>query len=118
MVRVLGGDAAGLIFAQVVPFPWFDATPVVHEYREALKAHAPQAEPSFSSLEGYINAKVLVEALRRAGRKLTREGLVAALESMRAYDVGGLAVSYTAGNHPGSGFVDVVVVGSNGRFVR
>jgi ABC-type branched-subunit amino acid transport system substrate-binding protein len=118
MVKLLGGDAAGLIFAQVVPFPWFDATPVVHEYRETLTAHAPQTEPSFSGLEGYINAKVLVEALRRAGRKLTRESLVAALESMRAYDVGGLAVSYTAGKHPGSGFVDVVVVGSNGRFVR
>jgi ABC-type branched-subunit amino acid transport system substrate-binding protein len=118
MVRLLGGDAAGLIFAQVVPFPWFDATPVVHEYREALKAHSPQAEPSFSSLEGYINAKVLVEALRRAGRKLTRESLAAALESMRPYDVGGLSVSYAPGSHPGSRYVDVVVVAASGRFVR
>jgi len=118
MVRLLGGDAAGLIFTQVVPFPWFDATPIVREYRDALKIHAPQTEPSFSSLEGFINAKVLVEALRRAGRKLTREGLITALESMRGYDVGGLTVSYAAGSHQGSRFVDVVVVGSNGRFVR
>lgn len=118
MVRLLGGDATGLIFAQVVPFPWFDATPVVHEYREVLKAHSPQAEPSFSSLEGFINAKVLVEALRRAGSKLTRESLVAALESMRPYDPGGLSVSYGPGDHRGSRYVDVVVVGSNGRFVR
>jgi ABC-type branched-subunit amino acid transport system substrate-binding protein len=118
MVRLLGGDASGLIFAQVVPFPWFEATPIVREYRDALKSHAPQAEPSFSSLEGFINAKVLVEALRRTGRKPTRKGLIAALELMRRYDVGGLTVSYAAGSHQGSRFVDVVVVGANGEFVR
>jgi branched-chain amino acid transport system substrate-binding protein len=118
MVRLLGEDSKGLIFAQVVPFPWFDAIPVVHEYREALKAHAPKAEPSFSSLEGFINAKVLVEALRRANRVLTRESLVAALESMHKYDVGGLTVSYATKSHQGSRFVDVVLVGTDGRFVR
>jgi branched-chain amino acid transport system substrate-binding protein len=118
MVRQLGNDATGLIFSQVVPFPWFEATPIVREYRDALKIHAPQAEPSFSSLEGFINAKVLVEALRRAGRKPTREGLIKALESMHGYDVGGLTISYAAGSHQGSRFVDVVVVGSHGQFVR
>ncbi|MGE5791527.1 MAG: ABC transporter substrate-binding protein [Bacteroidota bacterium] len=118
MVRLLGNDSRGLIFAQVVPFPWFDATPVVREYREALKAHAPSAQLSFSSLEGFINAKVLVEALRRADRKLTRESLLAALESMRDYDVGGLTVSFSAKSHEGSRFVDVVVVGADGKFVR
>lgn len=118
LVRLLEMDAVGLIFAQVVPFPWFDATPIVREYRDALKAHAPHAEPSFSSLEGFINAKVLVEALRRANRKLTRESLAAALESMRNYDVGGLTVSYGAASHEGSRFVDVVVVGASGKFVR
>jgi ABC-type branched-subunit amino acid transport system substrate-binding protein len=61
---------------------------------------------------------VLVEALRRAGRKLARESLIAALESMRSYDVGGLTISYAASSHPGSRFVDVVVVGSHGQFVR
>jgi len=118
MVRLLDTDATGLIFAQVVPFPWFDATPVVHEYREALKALTPHAEPSFSSLEGFINAKVLVEALRRADRKLTRESLAVALESMRNYDVGGLMVTYATDSHQGSRFVDLVIVGTGGRFVR
>jgi len=118
MVRLLGDDATGLIFSQVVPFPWFEVTPIVQEYREAIKIHAPQAEPSFSGLEGFINAKVFVEALRRAKGKLTRESLAAALESIRGYDVGGLTVSYTAGRHSGSRFVDVVAVGSRGQFVR
>jgi branched-chain amino acid transport system substrate-binding protein len=61
---------------------------------------------------------VLVEALRRAGRKPTRDGLITALESMCAYDVGGLTISYGAGSHQGSRFVDVVLVGSHGQFVR
>ena len=118
MVRLLEGKGAGLIFAQVVPFPWFDATPLVREYRIALKAHAPKEEPSFSSLEGYVNAKVLVEALRRADRRITRESLVAALEGMRGFDLGGFSVAYGPELHQGSRFVDIVVVAGDGRFVR
>jgi ABC-type branched-subunit amino acid transport system substrate-binding protein len=118
MVQLLGSDAVGLIFAQVVPFPWAPLIPIVREYHGALKSHAPQSAPSFSSLEGFINAKVLVEGLRRAGRKPSREGLIGALESMRDHDVGGLWISYAAGSYQGSRFVDVVVVGASGRFAR
>lgn len=118
MVRLLDSDAVGLIFAQVVPFPWSPLIPVVREYHDALRSHAPQSKPSFSSLEGFINAKVLVEGLRRAGRKPTREGLIGALESMRDYDVGGQWISYAAGSRQGSRFVDVVVVGGSGQFAR
>jgi ABC-type branched-subunit amino acid transport system substrate-binding protein len=118
MVRLLGADAKGLIFSQVVPFPWFEATPVVREYRDALRGMQPAPDPSFSSMEGFINAKVLVEALRRTGQKVTRESLILALESMRDHDTGGLSVNYGANSHQGSRFVDVVVVASDGRFVR
>jgi ABC-type branched-subunit amino acid transport system substrate-binding protein len=69
-------------------------------------------------MEGFVNAKVLVEALRRAGQKPTRERLVTALESMRDHDIGGLVISYAPNRHQGSRFVDVVVVASDGRFVR
>jgi ABC-type branched-subunit amino acid transport system substrate-binding protein len=118
LVRLLGADAKGLIFSQVVPFPWFEATPIVREYRDALRDLRPTPEPSFSSMEGFVNAKVLVEALRRAGQKPTRERLVTALESMRDHDIGGLVISYAPNRHQGSRFVDVVVVASDGRFVR
>lgn len=118
MAKLLGGDGSGLVFSQVVPFPWAEVTPIVREYRRTLDIHAPQAEPSFSSLEGFINAKVLVEALRRAGREPTRESLAAALESMRDYDLGGMKISYAVGSHQGSRYVDIVMLGSNGRFYR
>jgi ABC-type branched-subunit amino acid transport system substrate-binding protein len=91
---------------------------VVRDYRAALKAYAPKEAPSFSTLEGYINARVMVEALRRSDRKLSREALVAALEGMRGYDLGGFTVSYGPEHHEGSRFVDIVVVAADGRFVR
>ena len=121
MVRLLGKDAAGLIFTQVVPYPWRTVPPVVKEYREALQASAPGAEVSFSSLEGYISAKVLVEGLRRAarpGRPIERPALLAALESMQSYDVGGMEVSFTPTARRGADFVDTVVVALDGRFAR
>ena len=121
MVRLLGEDATGLIFTQVVPYPWRATPTVVKEFREELKARAPGAEVSFSALEGFISAKVLVEALRRAsrpGRPLDREALVAALESMHSYDAGGFEVSFTPAARKGADFVDTVIVARDGRFVR
>jgi ABC-type branched-subunit amino acid transport system substrate-binding protein len=121
MVRLLGQDATGLIFTQVVPYPWRSTPAVVKEFHDELKARAPGTEVSFSALEGFISAKVLVEALRRAarpGRAPERETLVAALESMQAYDVGGLVVSFTPAAHTGADFVDTVIVARDGRFAR
>jgi len=121
MVQLLGEDATGLIFTQVVPFPWRTMPAVVKEFRDELKARAPGIEPSFSALEGFISAKVLAEALRRAarnGRPPDREALLAALESMHAFDTGGMEVSFTPNAHRGADFVDTVIVALDGRFVR
>lgn len=118
MVQLLGPEARGLVFAQVVPFPWSSTLPIAKEYREVLKKTAPNADYSFSSLEGYISARTIVEGLRRAGAKLSREQLVAAMEEMDGVDLGGFPVTYTKTHHQGSVFVDTVVVGSDGRFVH
>ena len=58
------------------------------------------------------------EALRRSARSLNREALVAALESMHAYDLGGVSVSFSPAAHAGADFVDTDVIASDGRFVR
>jgi len=121
MVRLLGQDATGLIFTQVVPYPWRTVPAVVKEFRDELKTRAPGTDISFSALEGFISAKVLVEALRRAappGRTLDRAALLAALETMQPYDAGGLEVSFTPAAHKGADFVDTVIVARDGRFVR
>lgn len=118
MAALLGPDAKGLIFTQVVPFPWSVAVPVVKEYQQALARHAAGTAPSFSGLEGYISAKVLVAGLRSAGRDPTRERLQKAMESLGSLDVGGMTVRYAPSAHAGSTFVDTVIVAGDGRFSR
>ena len=80
LAKELGEEGRGVQISQVVPFPWDGSVPVVREYQKAL-AEAKGGEPGFGTLEGYIAAKVTVEGLRRAGKKLDREGFVKAIVS-------------------------------------
>jgi ABC-type branched-subunit amino acid transport system substrate-binding protein len=79
--------------------------------------HAPSAVPSYHALEGYLEARVLVEGLRRAGADLTRSRLVSALESMAPHDFGGVTVRYGPADRTGSTFSDLVMLAANGRTV-
>ncbi|HWS05348.1 MAG TPA: amino acid ABC transporter substrate-binding protein, partial [Burkholderiaceae bacterium] len=62
--------------------------------------------------------KVLVEALRRAGPNPTRQKVLAALEGMQKFDLGGLEVSYSAEDHTGLDFADLSIIGTDGKFKR
>jgi ABC-type branched-subunit amino acid transport system substrate-binding protein len=84
-----------IVVTQVVPSPQSTELPAVGKYRELAAKHFPEDAPNYVALEGFINARVLVEALRLAGPELTRAGLIAALERMEGFDVGiGRAISY------------------------
>ena len=113
----LGDAGQGVVISQVVPFPYAPASPVVREYQAHMTA-AGQKEFDFSSMEGYLTAKVLVEGLRRAGRNLTRESLVNGLEGMRDVNFGGFTVNYSPKDHQGSNYTDLTIIGRGGRFVR
>ena len=69
-------------------------------------------------MEGFLVAKVMVEGLRRTGKNLTREGFVDAMEKMQDVDVGGFFVSYSPTSHTGSKFVDLTIIGRDGKFLR
>jgi ABC-type branched-subunit amino acid transport system substrate-binding protein len=114
----LGESGRGVGISQVVPFPWNLSAPVVKEYQKNLVAHAGNDNFNFSSLEGYIAAKVFVEGLRRAGPQPTREGFVTALETLRDFDVGGFNVTYTPTDHNGSKFIELTVIGREGKILR
>lgn len=116
LANELGTAARGVQISQVVPFPWDATLPVVKQYQAAIAAVG--GDINFSSLEGYLAAKVLVEGMRKAGRKLTRESLVEALESMQAHDLGGFKVSYSDKSHNGSKFVDLTIISKDGKFKR
>lgn len=92
LARRLGPNGEGVIVTQVVPPPRIDdATeplPGVNEYLRHLKTYYPDDKPSFVGLEGYLNARILAEALERAGRDITREKFIRAVESINQYDLG------------------------------
>ena len=114
------GDAssAGVSISQVVPFPYTPSAGVVREYQQRM-TEAGNKDFDFSSMEGFLAAKVLTEGLRRAGGKnLSREGLITALESLRDYDLGGFRLTYSAKNHEGSRYTDLTTIGRGGKFIR
>jgi ABC-type branched-subunit amino acid transport system substrate-binding protein len=113
----LGKEGSGVAISQVVPFPWGTSVPVVKEYQSAAKK-AGFGDYNFGAMEGFITAKVMVEGLRRAGRNLTREGFVDAMEKMNDVDLGGFFVSYSPKSHTGSKFVDLTIIGKEGKFLR
>ena len=116
LAKELDKDGRGVQISQVVPFPWDSSIPVVKEYQRLMKQE--NRSINFSSLEGFISAKVMVEGLRRAGKNPTRESLIRALESMDAYDVGGFKISYSPTDHRGSRFVDLTIISKDQKFVR
>jgi ABC-type branched-subunit amino acid transport system substrate-binding protein len=113
-----GPAGRGVGISQVVPFPWNLSARVVKEYQQLLEASTGKQNYSFTSLEGFIAAKVLVEGLRRTGPDLTREKFISAMEQIRDFDVGGFTVSFTPTDHSGSKFVELTVIGKDERFLR
>jgi branched-chain amino acid transport system substrate-binding protein len=119
LVKLAGlKNAHGLGISQVVPYPYMPSLPAVREYQTLLKKHAPNEHINYTSFEQFLGAKVLVEALRRAGPKPTRAKVAKALESMGAYDLGGITVNYSAENRVGSRYVEVTVIGSSGKLLK
>lgn len=110
--------AHGLGVSQVVPYPFMPAMPVVREYQRLLKQFAPNELVNYTSFEQFLGAKVLVEGLRRAGPKPTRAGVIKALESMDNFDLGGTVVRYAPDNRIGSRYVEVTVIGGNGKLLK
>jgi ABC-type branched-subunit amino acid transport system substrate-binding protein len=109
--KAAGKDGDGVIITQVVPPPSRQDLPTVVQYQAALKKYFPEASPNFVSLEGFVNAKVLVEGLKLAGRDLSRDKLVTAIEGIRDLDLGiGMKASYSSSRHHAFDVVYVTVL--------
>ena len=72
---------------------------------------------SYASMESFIAAKILVEAIQRSGADPTRQKIITQLDKMNSYDVGGFKVSFSPDNHVGSKFVEVTVIGRDGKLL-
>jgi branched-chain amino acid transport system substrate-binding protein len=116
-IKSLGDGARGVIVTQVFPYERSIAYPMVKEAQELARAKG-MTGVSPAMLEGFAAAKVLVEALRRAGPKPSREKIQAALEGIRKLDIGGLEISYSPEDHTGLDFADLSIIGTDGKFRR
>ena len=104
-IREAGADGEGVYITQVMPSPDNAAAPLVKQFQDDMKG----GPVNYSSLEGYANAAVLVEALKKSGANPTRATFLTALESLST-DLGGLKVTFSAASHQGAKDVFLTVV--------
>lgn len=110
----LGKDGTGVVVSQVMPSPYNTARPIAREFVDAVKKAGGPYQANFSSMEGWLAAKVLAEGLKRAA-KPTREGLVAGLESLGSQSYGGFNVTFSSSDHVASKFVELSMLTGDGR---
>src|SRR5205814_872819 len=119
LANELGADARGVLVSQVMPFPYAPVTAVSGEYLAAGQAAAgDKFEPNYSSIEGYMAAKTLVEGLKRAGNNPTSESLINGLESLHDLNLGGFFVDFSPQRHTGSKFVELTILSGDGHVRR
>lgn len=117
-MKAMGTDAIGITVSQVVPLPTNNILSLTREFQLAWKTAGMTQEPSHLALEGYVNAKVFAEALRRAGRNPTQANFIDSVWAMKNYDLGGYEVSFTDSSKSASRFVELNMVARDGRFIR
>jgi ABC-type branched-subunit amino acid transport system substrate-binding protein len=119
-VKALGEQGRGVGVAQVVPYPWRASSPLVREFQQVLRdLPAADAPPiSYSSFEGFVAAKLLVDGLRRAGPNLTRTNFAAAMEGLQEHDLGGMFIRFSGADHTGSDFVELTMISRDGKYIR
>ena len=113
-IKSVASTGRGLLMSQVIPYPWNVSLPIVREFNQLNARGGNLAPVSYASLEGFAAAKLLTEAVRRGGSKPTREGVIAALRSMKKFDLGGIYFNPEGQNY----FTEVTTLGTNGKIVR
>jgi ABC-type branched-subunit amino acid transport system substrate-binding protein len=116
LAKELGPAGAGVVITQVVPFPKDAAIPVVARYQASLKASAPDAQPGFVSLEGYLVGRAIIAALEKVNGEPTRKALIEAVQKAGTLDLGGLKLAYSDSSNRGSDHVFLTVIQADGSF--
>lgn len=114
----LGKEGRGIMVSQVMPFPFSTTTPISREYLDAMRRGGADAVPNYSSMEGYLAAKVVVEGLKRAGKNPNRDAFINGLESIQQANFGGFNVNFGPRDHVASKFVDISMITEDGKVRR
>ncbi|GDY38163.1 ABC transporter substrate-binding protein [Acidovorax sp. NB1] len=113
----LGKDGAGVVVSQVVPSPYQPSRQITREFLEAIKKGGDKVQANYSSMEGYVAARVFAEGLRQAqaGGKITRESFITGTEAIGNQVISGFPVSFSATSHAASKFVEMSMLTGDGR---
>ena len=111
----LGKDGAGVVVSQVMPSPYSRANAITREFADALAKTGAKVDANFSSIEGFVAARVFAEGLRRTAGRATRDGLIAGLESIDRQQFGGFDVSFSPRSHVASKFVELSMITGDGH---
>lgn len=116
-IKQMGVHHRGVIVTQVFPYERSIAAPLVKEAADLARAKGMDGV-SPAHMEGFVAAKVLVEGLKRAGPKPTRQGLIAALNGMQKVDLGGMELSFSPTDHTGLVYTDISIISEDEKFRR
>jgi branched-chain amino acid transport system substrate-binding protein len=119
IVDLLGPEASrGLMLTQVT-YPPSSALQVMKDFRSAMDMlQIPEIRQNSLHLEGFLAARVVVEAIKKAQGAPTREGVIAALDQMNKTNIGGLVFDFANGRREGSSFVQLGIIGAQGKLVN
>jgi ABC-type branched-subunit amino acid transport system substrate-binding protein len=116
--KAFGSQVDGLVVTQVMPSPFDKTNQLSKDYQEAMRAIGVN-DFNYESFEAYTNMRFFVEALKRAGKNLTRQGLIDSIEHNREIAVGEFAARYSPASHDGSNYVDITMVTNKPvKFIR
>lgn len=116
LFTALGKDIGGVVVSQVVPPPRSKVRPISREYLASIESS--DQTPTYESLEGFIAAKVLGEAVQRAGAGFSRATAQRTLAGMNGFDVGGLRMQLQAGVRESGWAIELVSISADGRLIR
>jgi ABC-type branched-subunit amino acid transport system substrate-binding protein len=117
LYQSLGDKVRGMIITQTAPYPWDRSIRVAAEYQDVMKA-AGIKEISVAGMEGFVAARMLVEALKTAGKSPTAESFTKVLENSGEQDLGGYRYRFSANDHSATRYVDITLIGKGGKLLR
>lgn len=116
VIRQQLGDAArGIVLAQVWPSMNQTSVAAVSDYLRLLKQKDPNAKPSAPQFEGFVQARLLTDGLRRAGRNLTADSFITAMEGLGEVPLGRFVAKYGPGQHNGASYVELAILDNHGQ---
>ena len=113
----LGKDGAGVVVSQVVPSPYQPSRQITREFLDAIKKAGDKVQPNYSSMEGFLAARIFTEGLRQAAAsgKISRDSFISGMEGLGSQVVSGFPVSFGPNDHTASTFVEMSMLTGDGR---